>query len=194
MSAPPDDRYRILLVCTGNVCRSPAAELLLRRHTAGLPGLVIGSAGTRPNEGQGILDPMGALLRGRGLDTEHHRARYLDEAAIQGADLILTATRAHRSHVVAMVPSALRRTFTLREFARLGSGVAPGAVAVPDPAATPGGRLRALAALAFRLRGGGVSADLDDIDDPVHRSTATNERVLTEIDEATRTIATLARG
>lgn len=194
MATPSADRYRILFVCTGNVCRSPAAELLLRHHTDGLPGLVIRSTGTMPNEGQGIPDPMGALLRARGLDTERHRARYLDEATARGADLILTATREHRSHVVGLVPAMLRRTFTLKEFARMAALVPEDAVAELAPEGTPGTRLDALATWAFRLRGGVTDAHLDDIDDPFNRSTATNQRVLEEIDDATRAIAAFARG
>jgi protein-tyrosine phosphatase len=124
--------YRILFVCTGNICRSPFAQLLTQYLLAQwLPPedaalFSVGSAGTRAIVGAG-MDPLtyGELGRWglRDVAGDRHFARQLDRAAVASADLVLTAERAHRSHVVALHPPALRTTFCLREFSRLVTSV-----------------------------------------------------------------------
>jgi len=106
----------ILAVCTGNICRSPAIERLL---TARWPEPVIAaSAGTRAVAGAPIAAPMAALLDDAGVPSGGFAARQLTKPLIDDADLILTATTDHRSLVVDIEPRAVRRTFTLLEFAR----------------------------------------------------------------------------
>ncbi|WP_200838952.1 hypothetical protein [Microbacterium sp. 1S1] len=121
--AATDETLTILTVCTGNICRSPLAEVLLRQRLAPL-GIRIHSAGTHALEGHGMQEPALELAALAGADpaiAQAHRARYLVEPYLADADLILTMAREHRSAVVKMMPGALRRTFTLREFARLAS-------------------------------------------------------------------------
>lgn len=121
----------LLVVCTANVCRSAVAERLLARELAGHRDVdghewIVRSAGTA-----NIQAPMDrntiAAAAAIGLDLTDHTARYLtkDILAIDGADLVLTMTREHLRHIVAMDPSAWPRTFTLKEFARRASVVAP---------------------------------------------------------------------
>ena len=90
---------RILLVCTGNICRSPLAAALLDRALAqrGIDGIEVGSAGTGAWDGA----PEGAYLVGleRGLDLSAHRARLLTRELVEDADLILTMARHHRARV-----------------------------------------------------------------------------------------------
>ena len=105
---------RILAVCTGNICRSPAIERLL---AAGLPGLaLIGSAGTAAVVGAPIARPMRVLLYEAGADTANFAARQITAALIDQADLVLTASTTHRSTIVDLQPTAVHRTFTLLEF------------------------------------------------------------------------------
>ena len=110
---------RILFVCTGNVCRSPAAVLLAGALGADEPGLHVESAGTFPLTGQGVHPATAAALARRGLDAGGHRARPIGEGLVAAADLVLTMTREQRAETVAIHPKALRRTFTLRELRRL---------------------------------------------------------------------------
>lgn len=117
MSGMPQASGSILTVCTGNICRSPAVEVLLR-GAAG-DAFRISSAGTRAVVGSGISPPMAALLANGGVTPLFFSARQLFPEHVRSADLVLTATVAHRATVVEMAPAAVRRTFTVLEFARI---------------------------------------------------------------------------
>ena len=120
--------FSVLFVCTGNVCRSPVAELVARRLLADKLGpeeaarFAVSSAGTSAAVGE-PMDPLSrAELADVGLvgdEASSFRSRPVTAEAIQAADLILTADRNHRSTVVQLAPGALGKTFCLREFARL---------------------------------------------------------------------------
>src|SRR5437879_13541807 len=92
---------QILLVCTGNICRSPLAAALLQRALAqrGINDLEVSSAGTGAWDGAPVSE--GAYLVGleRGLDLSSHRARLLTRELVDSADLILTMARHHRARV-----------------------------------------------------------------------------------------------
>ena len=91
--------YRILTVCTGNICRSPLAEYALREAVAAsdLAGQVeVASAGTTGWEGGNPIDPRaGALLREHGIDPSAHRARRMDPQELREADLVLALDHDH---------------------------------------------------------------------------------------------------
>ena len=110
----------ILVVCTGNVCRSPLAEQLLaaRLATAGIDASV-SSAGTAALVGQGMPQEASALSLRYGGVPDLHVARQLTESLIDDADLVLTASREHRAAVASLVPRSARRAYTLAEFARI---------------------------------------------------------------------------
>ncbi|MDQ4501644.1 low molecular weight phosphatase family protein [Sinomonas sp. ASV322] len=113
--------FRILAVCTGNVCRSPLAERLLQSGLDEVaPGeFAVSSAGTRALVGD-PAQPLSAEIADRlGSTLDGFRARQLTEALVTGADLVLILAETHRAAVLSASPAALRRTFTLREFARI---------------------------------------------------------------------------
>lgn len=111
--------FAIVFVCTGNVCRSPMAELLTRAWSTPASGVVASSLGTAALVGEGVAEPAASLLTKLGVDPSGHRARQYEPWLAADADLVLTAERAHRDAILAELPSALRRTFTMREFARI---------------------------------------------------------------------------
>ena len=119
---------RILVVCTGNICRSPFIERLLQHQLdERWPGsdreFIVRSAGTAALVGS-TMDPQAAAqLESYGGDPSGFRARDLSPALIAESDLVLTATRAHRGKVAAMYPKVLRQVFTFRDFADLVAGV-----------------------------------------------------------------------
>lgn len=112
-------QFTVLFVCTGNVCRSPLAELLLRQ-SINTPAITTLSAGTQAMVGHQMPEIQRNIAAQLGLETsEQHRAQQLTLQHIESADLILGMERQHRSEAVKLSPRALRRTFTLREFARI---------------------------------------------------------------------------
>jgi low molecular weight protein-tyrosine phosphatase len=112
----------ILVVCTGNVCRSPAAEGFLRRALVARLGddaPSVSSAGTAGWEGSGATTESVRASAERGVDTGAHRARVLTRSQIADADLVVGMASEHGDQVVALVPGAADRTFTLKELVRL---------------------------------------------------------------------------
>ncbi len=114
--------FCILLVSTGDVCRAPAARLLLSDALARRPGtagrFALASAGTRAPQGCDLHPLTAAALSERGLDPGGHQARELTAALVAEADLVLVAERQHRLAVAQLHPDAAPVTFTVRELAR----------------------------------------------------------------------------
>lgn len=176
--------FTVLAVCTGNVCRSPAVERLLASKLG--PTVQVASAGTHALVGHAISEPMAALLRESGVETEGFQAHLLSEQMLKQSDLILPMTRAQRAIVVGLWPPAVRRTFTLREFARLMSLVDPSEL----PTATPAERLKAAIPLAAAQRGRErTSPDQDDVVDPFRLSNAVYVDSLMQISSAVDNVA-----
>lgn len=152
--------FRVLFVCIGNVCRSPLGERLLR---AALPEerFVVESAGINGLEGSAMSPEAAGELVALGGDASGFVARRLTEQMVRDADLVLAATVEIRSRVLGETPSALRRTFTVREFAALLDEVDPALDGTP-------GELRGLVARAAAARSR-VRLEDPDIPDPYRR-------------------------
>lgn len=146
--------FRVLHICTANICRSPMAErLMLQGLTQRLgqspPDVIVESAGTNGHVGRGMAPESVLALADYGLDGTDFRARQLSAERVVAADLVLTATREHRAAAVRLHPRVAARTFTLREFARLTAGVEASAVTGLDLV----DRGRALVRIAREQRG-----------------------------------------
>ncbi len=165
----------VLIVCTGNICRSPAAEALLR---AWLPDRTVElmSAGTHAPEGRPIHPLTAQSLAQHGISAGQHVSSQLVPGAVSVADLVLTATRDQRIAVASFDQTAPRRTFTILEFARL---IGELAEVPPDPLA-----LRDAAASART-----PATVADDLADPITGGAAEHEAMVTLLAPAMQTIA-----
>jgi low molecular weight protein-tyrosine phosphatase len=117
----PEKISRILVVCVGNICRSPMAEGLLRRA---LPECTVSSAGIgalvdRP------ADPFAIqLMREQGVDISSHRARQIQGRLMDEADLVLVMEQNQQRHLERQYPRSRGKIFRLCEEAKAD---------IPDP-------------------------------------------------------------
>lgn len=114
----------LLLVCIGNICRSPTAEILLRHHLQGRDGVQVASAGLHALVGHPVDVTAGQLLRERGHDPASHRARQVTSSMLVAADLILVMERVHLARIAREVPQVSGKAFLLGHWDKL---------EVPDP-------------------------------------------------------------
>jgi protein-tyrosine phosphatase len=128
----PGGSYRICCVCLGNICRSPMAEVVLRRQVdqAGLASrVVVDSAGTGDWHVGGPMNARARTELGRnGYDGSAHRARQFDPSWLSERDLILAMDAANLRDLRALAPAAdANRIRLFGEIAGLGGQD------VPDP-------------------------------------------------------------
>lgn len=101
---------RILMVCVGNVCRSPMAQGVLRDRLAGRGAIAtVESAGLAALVGQPAAPPAVALMRERGIDITDHRARQLTSELVVSFELILVMEARHQRAVEAVSRAARGR-------------------------------------------------------------------------------------
>jgi protein-tyrosine phosphatase len=114
--------FTILTVCTANICRSPVIEILLRQRLDPHQ-FVVGSAGVQGWRNAPVDSMVVLELERLGARADSFVSRVLEDEMVDDADLVLTATRDQRAEVLSRCPGALRRAFTLLEFASLVEGV-----------------------------------------------------------------------
>lgn len=171
--------FPVLFVCIGNVCRSPYAELLLRQRLADLGAgarFDLGSAGLMAEIGQPMHRRMGERLVAAGGSPEGFVARQFAASVVPATGLVLALTKDIRSRVLNEVPAALRRTFTVLEFAALAGGAQPG-LPLRELVLDCGDRRSTAAMEEF------------DIEDPVHAADEVVARVSETLDLAVERIA-----
>jgi len=124
----------ILLVCAGNICRSPMAEGLLRQKLKGRSDIQVISAGLGALDGQSPSDYAVEVMADLGVDIRRYRSRSLDATMVKQAHLIFTMTRQQLETIQTLYPSATEKSFLLREFETVPSGEAKD---IPDPIGGP---------------------------------------------------------
>ena len=135
---------RILVVCIGNICRSPTAEFLLRERL-GHDGCEVSSAGLSAVVGE-PMDPTAAeLLRENGVDGSRHRGRQVTSELLRKSDLILTMEKSHSSSIARGYPEVSGKVFLLGKW--------QSETDIPDPYRQP----RHAFVHAYRLIEKGVS-------------------------------------
>ncbi|TCG05847.1 protein tyrosine phosphatase [Paraburkholderia steynii] len=102
----------VLMVCVGNICRSPMAEYMLRQE---LPGIRVMSAGLDALVGY-PADAFAIQVASEfGLDLSSHRAQQLSSVLVTAADLVLTMEGSHKHEIMRRHPRASGRVFRLGE-------------------------------------------------------------------------------
>jgi len=175
------------------------AERLLQ---AGLdqvqPGaFVVRSAGTRAMVGNPIQPPSAEIIRTYGGTPEGFAARQLTREILRESDVVLTMASSHRGEVLQLDASLLKRTFTIREFARMLSRLEEREGAVPVPVARGGGapQWRDLPIRAASVRHLALAAEPADNDviDPYRRSQDVYDQMEDQLAPAILTVLRYAR-
>ncbi len=109
MSAPK--RKKIVFVCTGNTCRSPMAEILLKERlkALGLKGFTVTSAGTRTKKGDTINPKSAQVLAENGLSFEKFTSTRLTDKLAREAFAIIGMTAEHREYLMDFRWNAFRK-------------------------------------------------------------------------------------
>lgn len=187
---------RILAVCTGNICRSPLAEVVLRSRLSDAIADIT-SAGTQGLLEVAMTDPAQRLAVAAGVDPAlpaAHRSRPLAESMLTDVDVVLAMTRDHRAEVVSLVPSTLRRTFTVRELARLSSARSDDQLRADALGDTASERMRNVLAALARSRAivRPASTRDDDVIDPFRQAWPVYEKsaaqLLPALDQVERVV------
>ena len=118
----------VLLVCTGNTCRSPMAETLLRHELSRRfqslfapghpPPVVAVSAGLSAYPGGAASPEAVTVMQSRGLNLKDHQSRPLTQRLLKQADLVLTMTASHRQAILGRWPEASQKTYLLSKNGR----------------------------------------------------------------------------
>ena len=108
----------VLFVCTGNSCRSPIAEWILKDllNQHGIENILVESAGTMAPQNRLPTNYALMVMVERGIDISLHRSRILTKQMVEKADLILVMEKAHQLFIEELVPLSKGKVFLLKSY------------------------------------------------------------------------------
>lgn len=124
---------KILLVCTGNSCRSVMAGGFLKKMLAGKSDYKITTAGTSAINGMRPTAETIQVMAEEKIDVSNFRSSFLTEEMIREADLILVMERRHKENILRRMPAAINKVHLLTEYGRLSNEDMLVDPDIPDP-------------------------------------------------------------
>ena len=113
------DIKKILVVCTGNACRSPMAEGFLRKELSQNEGFIVKSAGISAVDGMKPTPYAVDVMKDEGIDISGYLSSVLSKEFAKAADIILVMTKTHKDIIVDIMPDVKDKTSLYNEFANL---------------------------------------------------------------------------
>lgn len=170
---------KILFVCTGNLCRSPTAEVLLKSalDRLGCEGIEAASVGTWAYPGSPATPEAVDTMRRRGIDLSEHRSRPVEQAELSATDLIVVMTSVHEREIRMLAPDVMDKVVLLKELPEFDLRDLPSS-------GTRGERLGALLALPRPERRRAL-----DVDDPMGLPSGAYERCAGELSAGIEVLA-----